>query len=68
MQISKKKFNLFKRKLLHVSTQSIIEKTAIFKIIYNNIVKMEQKFTIYQNKKRKTIFHIKKIYICEQKI
>ena len=51
-----KKFNLFKRKLSHVLTQSAIEKTKIFKTIHNNFVQMQQKFTIYQNKKRKTMF------------
>ena len=56
-----KKFNLFERKLSRVSTQSIIEKTKIFKTIHNNIVKMQKKFAIYQNKKRKTIFQLKKI-------
>ena len=35
-----KKFNLFKRKLSHVSTQSTIKKTEIFKTIHNNIVWM----------------------------
>ena len=62
----KKKFNLFERKLSHVSTQLTIKKTEIFKTIHNNIVRMQQKFAIYQNKKRKTMFQLKnKIkYIC----
>ena len=55
-----KKFNLFERKLLYVSAQSAIKKTEIFKTIYNNIVRMQQKFAIYQNKKRKTMFQLKK--------
>ena len=42
-----KKFNLFKRKLSHVSAQSAMKKTKIFKKIHNNIVKMQQKFAIY---------------------
>ena len=55
-----KKFNLFERKLSHVSVQSAIKKTKIFKTIHSNIVRMQQKFTIYQNKKRKTMFQLKK--------
>ena len=60
----KKKFNLFKRKLSHVSAQSAIKKTEIFKTIHNNIVWIQQKFAIYQNKKRKTIFQLKNKIKC----
>ena len=56
----KKKLNLFKRKLSHVSAQSAIKKAEIFKTIYNNIVRMRQKLAVYQNKKRKTMFQLKK--------
>ena len=62
-----KKFNLFKRKLSHISTQLIMKKAKIFKKIHNNIVKMQQKFAIYQNKKRKTTFQLKKKNISVNK-
>ena len=55
-----KKFNLFKRKLSHVSTQLTMKKAETFKKIHNNIVKMQQKFANYQNEKRKTMFQLKK--------
>ena len=42
-----KKLNLFERKLSHVSAQLTIKKTETFKTIYNNIVRMQQKFAIY---------------------
>lgn len=32
----------------------------MFKKIHNNMVKMQPKFTIYQNKKQKTMFQLKK--------
>ena len=62
-----KKFNLFKLKLSHVSTQSTIKKTEIFKTIHNNIVQMQQKFAVYQNKKRKTMFQLKKKIFVNKK-
>ena len=55
-----KKFNLFERKLSHVSIQSAMKKTKTLKKIHSNIVKMQQKFAVYQNKKRKTMFQLKK--------
>ena len=53
----KKKFNLFKQKLSHVLTQLTIKKAATFKTIHSNIVKMQQKFTIYQKKNEKQCFN-----------
>ena len=63
-----KKLNLFEQKLSHVSTQLTMKKITIFKIIHSNIVKIQQKFTIYQNKKRKTMFQLKKMYLLTKNL
>ena len=55
-----KKPNLFKKKLQHVSAQSAMKRAETLRKIYNNIVRMQQKFTAYQNKKRKTMTQLKK--------
>ncbi len=51
---------------MHLSTQSVIEKIAILKKIYNNISRIQEKSVKYQNKKRKTVSQLKerdKIYL-----
>ncbi len=45
---------------MHLSTQSVIEKIAILKKIYNNISRIQKKSIKYQNKKRKTVSQLKK--------
>ena len=42
-----KNFNLFEFKLLNKLTQSIIQKIEILKRVYDNIVKIKKKFSIY---------------------
>ncbi len=45
---------------MYLSAQSAIEKIAILKKIYNNILKIQEKSIKYQNKKRKTVSQLKK--------
>ena len=66
-----KKPNLFEKKLQHVSAQSAIERAKTFKEIHSNIVRMQQKSTAYQNKKRKTMPQLKegdKIYLLTKNL
>ena len=55
-----KKSNLFEKKLKHVSTQFAMKRVKTLKKIHSNIVKIQQKSSIYQNKKQKTMFQLKK--------
>ena len=55
-----KESNLFEKKLQHVSAQSAIKRVKTLKKIHSNIVRMQQKFTAYQNKKQKTMPQLKK--------
>ena len=55
-----KKPNLFEKKLQYVSAQSAMKHVKTLKKIHSNIVRMQQKFTAYQNKKRKTMPQLKK--------
>ncbi len=45
---------------MHLSAQSAIEKVAILKKIYNNILKIQERSARYENKKQKTVFQLKK--------
>ncbi len=45
---------------MYLSAQSAIEKVAILKKIYNNILKIQKKSIKYQNKKQKTVSQLKK--------
>ncbi len=49
-----------KKKRTYLSVQSVIEKIAILKKIYNNISKIQKKSIKYQNKKQKTASQLKK--------
>ena len=50
-----KNFNLFEFELSNKSTQLIIQKIKTLKKVHENIVKIQKKFAIYQNKKKKYI-------------
>ena len=50
-----KKSNLFETKLQHISAQSAMKRVRTFKKIHSNIVRMQQRSIVYQNKKRKTM-------------
>ena len=66
-----KKPNLFEKKLQHVSAQSAIKRAKTFKKIHSNIVRMQQKSTAYQNKKRKTMPQLKerdKMYLLTKNL
>ena len=66
-----KKPNLFEKKLQHVSTQSAIERAKTLKEIHSNIVRMQQRFTAYQNSKRKTMPQLKeedKVYLLTKNL
>ena len=63
--------NLFERELQHVSAQSAMERAKTFKEIHSNIVRMQQRFTVYQNSKRKTMPQLKegdKIYLLTKNL
>jgi len=49
-----KELNLFEEERKHLLTQLAIEKIATLKRIHDNISKMQERSTQYQNKKRKT--------------
>ena len=55
-----KKSNLFEKKLQHVSAQSAMKRVKTLKKIHSNIVRMQQKSAVYQDKKRKTMPQLKK--------
>ena len=66
-----KKPNLFEKKLQHVSAQSAIKRAKTLKEIHSNIVRMQQRFTAYQNKKRKTMPQLKerdKVYLLTKNL
>ncbi len=46
--------NLFKEERTHLFAQLVIERVATLKKIHDNILRMQEKSTKYQNKKRKT--------------
>ncbi len=45
---------------MYLFAQLVIEKIAILKKIYNNILKIQEKSIKYQNKKQKTVSQLKK--------
>jgi len=49
-----KESNLFGEERTHLSAQLAIERVATLKKIHDNISRMQEKSTKYQNKKRKT--------------
>ncbi len=49
-----KESNLFRKERTHLFAQLIIERVATLKKIHDNISRMQEKSTKYQNKKRKT--------------
>jgi hypothetical protein len=55
-----REFNLFKKERKHLLAQSVIERIATLKRIHDNILKMQERSTKYQNKKRKTAPQLKK--------
>ena len=55
-----RKSNLFERSKNQVSIETMIAKRNTIKIIQNNISKMQESSTTYQNKKRKTTPLLKK--------
>ncbi len=61
-----KELNLFGEKRTHLSTQLVIERVATLKKVHDNISRMQEKSTKYQNKKRKTTSQLKekdKVYL-----
>jgi len=61
-----KESNLFGKERTHLSTQLVIERIATLKKIHDNISRMQEKSTKYQNKKRKTTPQLKeknKVYL-----
>jgi hypothetical protein len=61
-----KKLNLFGEERKHLLAQSIMKRVATLKRIHDNISKMQERSTKYQNKKRKTAPQLKeknKIYL-----
>ena len=66
-----KKPNLFEKKLQYVSAQSAIKHAKTLKKIHSNIVRMQQKFIAYQNKKQKTMPQLKernKMYLLTKNL
>ena len=66
-----KKSNLFEKKLQHVSAQSAMKRAKTLKKIHSNIVRMQQRSTAYQNKKRKTMPQLKerdKMYLLTKNL
>lgn len=66
-----KKFNLFELKFCHVFAQSTMKHVKTFKNIHSNIVRMQQKFIVYQNKKQKLMPQLKnknKIYLLTKNL
>ncbi len=61
-----KEFNLFKEERKHLLAQLVIERIATLKRVRDNISKMHERLTKYQNKKRKTTPQLKegdKVYL-----
>ena len=61
-----KKLNLFKKERTHLLAQSTIERVETLKRVHDNISKMQERSTKYQNEKRKTTSQLKerdKIYL-----
>ncbi len=61
-----KEFNLFGKERTHLLAQSAIEKVETLKKVHDNISKMQERSTKYQNKKRKTTPQLKegdKVYL-----
>jgi len=55
-----KKFNLFEKERKHLLAQLAMKRVATLKRIHDNISKMQERSTKYQNKKRKTAPQLKK--------
>lgn len=55
-----KESNLFESKNVHKSTQAVIKKVETLKRMHDNIKNMQEKFAVYQNKKRKMTSQLKK--------
>ncbi len=55
-----KELNLFEKERTHLLAQLVIKKITTLKKIYDNISKMQERSTRYQNKKRKTTSQLKK--------
>jgi UDP-N-acetyl-D-mannosaminuronate dehydrogenase len=61
-----REFNLFEKKRTHLLAQSAIERVETLKRVDDNISKMQERSTKYQNEKRKTTSQLKerdKIYL-----
>ncbi len=54
-----KEFNLFGEERTHLLAQSVIERVETLKRVHDNISKMQERSTKYQNKKRKTTPQLK---------
>jgi len=54
-----KELNLFEEERKHLSAQSAIERVETLKKVHDNISKMQERSTKYQNKKRKTTPQLK---------
>ena len=66
-----KKSNLFDSKNIHKSTQTVMKRIKTFKQMHDNIKIMQNKFVIYQNKKRKMTSQLKekdKIYLLTKNL
>ncbi len=55
-----KELNLFEEEHTHLLAQLVIKKITTLKKIHDNISKMQERSTKYQNKKRKTTSQLKK--------
>ncbi len=63
--------NLFEEERTHLSAQSAIERVATLKKVHDNISRMQEKSTKYQNKKRKTTPQLKegdKVYLLTKNL
>jgi hypothetical protein len=63
--------NLFEEERKHLSAQSAIERVATLKRVHDNISKMQERSTKYQNKKRKTAPQLKegdKVYLLTKNL
>jgi hypothetical protein len=55
-----KELNLFKKERKHLLAQLVMKRVATLKRVHDNISKMQERSTKYQNKKRKTASQLKK--------
>jgi hypothetical protein len=66
-----KKLNLFEKERTHLLAQSTIERIETLKKVHDNISKMQERSTRYQNKKRKTTPQLKerdKVYLLTKNL